>query len=95
MLVIILVQIILLVLWSSLDPWTAERVLNNSLEITEEWRCVSPNGQFVGWIIAEIVYFLLLCGFGLYVVYRTWDMKYSVFESKWILISIYNVRMIS
>lgn len=89
--VVLLVQTILLVLWSSLDTWVAQRIVVDKIELIEEWACVSSRNQITSWLIVEIVYFLALCIFGIFVVYRTWEMKYSVTESKWLLISIYNV----
>lgn len=90
MLIVLVIQIILLVLWSSLDTWIAATVPVNSVELISEWACTSPTGRSTPFLIVEIIYFGALCFFGIYVVYQTWDMKYSVTESKWILISIYN-----
>jgi ABC-type phosphate transport system substrate-binding protein len=89
--IVLLIQLILLTLWSSLDTWEARRISVDKIELIEEWACVSVRGQITSWLIVEIVFFLALCVFGIFVVYRTWEMKYSVMESKWLLISIYNV----
>jgi hypothetical protein len=43
--IVILIQLILLILWSSLDTWVARRVMSNKIELIEEWVCVSSNGQ--------------------------------------------------
>jgi len=86
--IMVVIQIIVLLLWSTIDTWQPSQNQIDSLRRTFTYIC-SSNTNWV-WFGLEIAYFCGLLAFGLYVVYRTWDMKHLVLESKWIAISIYN-----
>jgi hypothetical protein len=85
---IFLAQLVILTLWSSIDTFKPSQSNIDSLRRTFTYVCASKNSWV--WFGLEIAYFAILLSFGLFVVYRTWDMKHLVVESKWIAISIYN-----
>jgi len=86
--IVIGVQIILLVIWSSVDTFASKSYVYDSLNNLGSYQCTSQYNWV--WFGLEIAYFVILLLWGLFVVYRTWDMKGTVRESKWLMISIYN-----
>jgi phosphate transport system substrate-binding protein len=85
---IVFVQVLLLSIWSGVDPWVPKVHDYDPLRGTFTWMCSSQNNWV--WFGLQIGYFSLLLAFGWYVVYRTWDMKHLVVESKYIAVSVYN-----
>jgi len=85
---IILLQIILLVIWSSVDTWKSRLAVSDSLRLEAKWECHS--NDITVWLALEAAYFAVLLLYGLFVVYSTWKIRSSVTEARWVLIAIYN-----
>ena len=85
----LLPQFILLIVWTSYDPYLPVLVNFNTINDTASWKCDS--NVFVVWIWMEVTYFLSLLVFGLWLFSVTWDLKGFFRDSKYIIVCIYNV----
>jgi len=90
--IIVGVQLVILIIWTSVDPWTSIHHNVDILRNNYDFIC-SSNHNWI-WFGIEIAYFGILLCFGFYVVYRSWDMKHLVIESKYLAISVYNSAVI-
>jgi len=88
----VLLQLAVLIVWTLLDPVTAILHVTDELNLIAEWKC-QANYPTV-WLSIEIVLFGLMLLWGIYVVYATWSVKESLRESRWLLISIYNLMLV-
>ena len=86
------VQLIILICWSAIDTLNADRVFPNSIDL--ETRYICRSNITVLWLVLEVVYFIGLLGWGMYVVYRTWKSRAAV-DSRWTLIAVYNSTALS
>jgi len=84
------VQLLLLILWTAIDPLKSTIVFSNTVDLNADYECAS-NHTLV-WLLLELGFFLCLLGWGMYVVYRTWSSRASV-DSRWTLIAVYNTLM--
>lgn len=80
-------------IWTGTDLWEAKRIVTDNIELIDELACVSRTGALTAWLIVEIVFLAGMCVFASFVVYRTWEMKQSVSESKFILLYSYFVLL--
>jgi hypothetical protein len=85
------VQIVILSVWTATDTLDAELSIMSDIERTASWVCKSKNMWL--WIGLEIGFFVCLLCYGILVVYQTWDLKSRFAESKWLLVSIYNLLL--
>lgn len=90
--VIVGVQVVLLIIWVSVDPWVPTHSGVDTLRGTYTYICSSKNNWV--WFGLEIGFFASLLLFGLYVVYRSWDMKHLIIESKYLAVTVYNSLVI-
>lgn len=86
------VQLVLLIIWTSVDPWTSTHNQIDTLRSTYTYICSSKRNWI--WFGLEIGFFASLLIFGLYVVYRSWDMKHLIIESKYLAVTVYNALVI-
>jgi len=88
---VIFTNILILLLWSTIDPLLPEWRNESTTELTGYYTCSSH--QIVPWIVLEVVYFLFLLCFGVYVIYNTWSFQREVLlvETRWVLLALYNV----
>lgn len=93
MVVVAVVQLVILAIWTGVDRWESRRIITDNVELVDELMCVSRNGGLMGWLVVEIVFLGGMCLFASFVVYRTWEMKQSVSESKFILLYSYFVML--
>lgn len=80
-------QIIILVCWSAIDTWESRIQSSNEIDLTGRYECRSDHSLV--WLLLELGFFLLLLGWGIYVVYATWSNRAAV-DSRWTLIAVYN-----
>lgn len=90
--VIVGIQIVLLIIWTSIDPWQPIHSNVDDLRGTYTYICSSKHNWI--WFGLEIGFFASLLLFGLYVVYRSWDMKHLIIESKYLAVTVYNSLVI-
>jgi len=82
----LVIQLIILVVWQIVDPFTLHTNVVDPINLIIEDSCSSSYGDV--WYGIQIAYFSSLLIFGLIVVYFTWSVALS--ETKWMMISIYN-----
>jgi len=82
----LLVQLIILIVWQSTDPFTLKTKLIDNINLKVTDFCTSENNNV--WFGLEIAYFSILLIIGMLVVYFTW--KVALNETKFMLITIYN-----
>eukprot|EP01102_Stenamoeba_stenopodia_P002994 TRINITY_DN1292_c0_g1_i1.p1 TRINITY_DN1292_c0_g1~~TRINITY_DN1292_c0_g1_i1.p1 ORF type:complete len:747 (-),score=124.36 TRINITY_DN1292_c0_g1_i1:183-2423(-) len=87
----ILIQVILLIVWTSVDPLKAELSVINEIERTASWVCKGDNVWV--WLGLEIGFFVCLIIYGIFVIYAIWRTD-KVKNAKWMLMSIYNFLII-
>jgi hypothetical protein len=85
------VQVVILSVWTATDTLEAELSIISDYERTASWVCKSSSMWL--WIGLEIGFFVLLLCYGIMIVYYTWDLKSRFAESKWLLVSIYNLLL--
>jgi len=68
--VILAAQIVLLIIWTSVDPWLPQIVVSDPLNRVGYTVCASNNTYI--WFLAEAVLYLAVCIYGLFVLYSTW-----------------------
>ena len=88
----IAIQVLILVLWSSIDTYKSTFEMVDALSLDVYYACRSENETI--WGIIEILYFLALVLWGASVVYSTWTLKGRIYSSRWMLIHLYNVIMV-
>ena len=81
------VQITLNIIWSAVDTLKSRRRFPNTIDLESRYVCASD--KTIVWLLLELAYFLGLLGWGMYVVYRTWQSRAAV-DSRWTLIAVYN-----
>lgn len=90
--VLVVLQIIILIVWTSTDALSASLTLRSDIDREYAWVCKSDNMWL--WIGLEIAFFAVMLCYGLFVVYNTWEIKANFSEGKWILITIYNLFLL-
>ena len=83
------VQIVILIVQISVDPLDSVLSTIDKVERTASWVCKSSDTWI--WVGLEIGYLVFMLIYGLWVVYRTWDLKAKFGEARWLLMSIYNM----
>lgn len=71
--VLVLAQLVILIVWSAVDPFRSTRVTVNAIDLTVNYVCTA-NTPWI-WMGIEIGYFALLLVWGVYLLYRTWDIS--------------------
>jgi hypothetical protein len=90
--IITLLQIALLICWSSIDHLSASLRTINDLDLVYAWECDCDNwGLWMGLEIALVAVLLL---FLLVTMYVAWKFSASILAHKYIVMSIYNLIMI-
>uniref|UniRef100_A0A6B2L020 G-protein coupled receptors family 3 profile domain-containing protein n=1 Tax=Arcella intermedia TaxID=1963864 RepID=A0A6B2L020_9EUKA len=82
----LLIQIVLLVVWTVVDPYISVVQVTNQVDYVGSYACDST--YLSTWLIIECIFFLILLIFGLYCVVYTW--KILTTKSRWLLMCIYN-----
>jgi len=82
------IQLIVEIVWSAADPFRSVLVPVSTVQLTSSYECTS--NTFWVWAGLEIAYYALLLLWGVFLLYRTWDLKNDVGESRWLLIGVYN-----
>jgi len=90
----VVVDIILLTIWSSVDPYSPEFVVVDDTALLGLWQCHSDRTAV--WMSFQI---LLLSGmiiFGIVVIYQTWTFSNQnvVLETRWVLMALYNIILV-
>jgi len=78
--------------WSATDPYNSTQVVVDNIDLQAQWVCGS-NLQAL-WGALLIIYFAALFGWGLYVVYDLWNIRRAASDTRWLLISIYNLVLV-
>jgi len=87
---ILAINLLILILWQSIDPYTNVEYLSDSLELIGEWKCSS--NHMAAWIILEAVFTMAILVWGLFVIYKTWSFKQAMLsETRWVFLALYNV----
>jgi len=86
-----LIQVVILIIWSSISPYASSFVLTDSLNLIGEYQCSTP---FWGYYIIELCYIAALAGYGIFVIYNAWNLSSQANQVKWILITTYNYVLI-
>jgi phosphate transport system substrate-binding protein len=89
----VLAQVIILIVWSAVDPFSSIQVTVSQVDVTAGYQCSSNNIWI--WAGLEIGFYALLLIWGVYLLYATWDIKQEVGESRWLLIAVYNVIIVT
>jgi len=89
---VIILQAILLIIWTLWDPWTPEKVFSDNINNIFEWRCNCEFGYV--WFGIEFIFFGCLCVWGTFVVYTAWDWHQIRMQTRWLLISVYNLILV-
>lgn len=89
-----ILQVILLICWSTIDPFNSTLTVIDDVDLTSSWVCKSDNTWI--WIGIEIGYFACLFIYGLTVCLISWDKdnQHNLSDGKWTLIMIYNVVIV-
>jgi len=94
LLTFVVADIVLLSIWSLVDPYHAEFIVVSDADLIGSWKCSS---LYLGaWLGLQI---LLLSGmiiFGIMVIYQTWTFSNQnvVLETRWVLMALYNVVLV-
>jgi len=90
-----LVNFIILIVWSVIDPYSPRFILDSDpllqVNLMGSWACKSNN--LVTWMVAESMFYLVLLIWGVFVIYQTWALSSKRglnLETKWVLIAFYN-----
>ena len=87
----VLLQLLLLIVWTAVDPFQRIVVSVSDLDITTTQQCSCS----VPWVwLLEIALFSVVLLWGVVATYSTWQLKEEVGESKWNLILVYNVIVV-
>jgi hypothetical protein len=87
--IIVGIQLVLLILWSSTDPFESVPRVDDNLDLLSSYHCQAKE-EIIGWAI-EIIYFGLLLIWGLWLAFKTQNVKANYNESRSIVFSIYNL----
>jgi len=85
------IQIVILIVWSAVDPYATEFVVTDPINLIGEYACDTP---FWGYYIIELGYIAILAGYGIFVIYQAWNLSSQANQVKWILITTYNYIMV-
>jgi len=86
-LIIASIQVVILIIRSSVSPYASEFVITDPVNLIGEYACGTP---FWGYYIIELVYIVILAGYGIFVIYQAWNLSSQANQVKWILITTYN-----
>eukprot|EP00456_Euglypha_rotunda_P038381 TRINITY_DN2950_c0_g1_i14.p1 TRINITY_DN2950_c0_g1~~TRINITY_DN2950_c0_g1_i14.p1 ORF type:complete len:808 (-),score=63.28 TRINITY_DN2950_c0_g1_i14:339-2456(-) len=88
---VIFTNFLLLVIWSAVDPFRAHFHISDEVQLTGYWSCTCNN--MIPWLTLELIFFLSVLCFGVYVIYNTWSFQRRALltETRWVLLALYNV----
>lgn len=86
------VQMIILILWEAINPFTSATIYRDSINLITERTCQGNN--VLWWLLAELIYVLSLLGFGIYVIYLAWDLRGHASETRGLFIATYNMVLL-
>jgi len=88
---VILTNIFILMIWSIVDPFSAKFIVTNEVELEGYYTCSCNHAA--PWLTLELLFFLFLLCFGIYVIYNTWSFQRQALlkETRWVLLALYNV----
>eukprot|EP01126_Amoeba_proteus_P044086 TRINITY_DN487_c0_g1_i3.p1 TRINITY_DN487_c0_g1~~TRINITY_DN487_c0_g1_i3.p1 ORF type:complete len:558 (-),score=69.63 TRINITY_DN487_c0_g1_i3:158-1831(-) len=86
--IVFMIQVVIDIIWQTVDPYSSRLVPQDDFQLLAEWQCQSDSLAL--WII-ELVFMVLVCFYGVIQIYRSWSITSRINQSKWILLSLYNV----
>jgi hypothetical protein len=88
---VISTNLILVTVWSVVDPYSAQFKVVDTLNLNGRWFCTS--NYLTVWLILEFIFLMGLICFGVYVIYYTWSFQRQalIAETRWVLIALYNI----
>jgi len=88
---IFLLDLILLIFWTTFDTWTATLVPTDPLNFEAKWHCYSHKTYI--WMSVQTLGIFAILLWGLFVIYQTWSFhqKSMLRETRWVLLTLYNV----
>lgn len=87
---ILAIQLVILVIWHAVDPYRPVLIVLDEFELTAEWQCASDTLALWG---VEVAYIALVVLYGVAQIYRSWSIASRINQSRWILLSLYNVML--
>eukprot|EP01127_Copromyxa_protea_P015314 TRINITY_DN4389_c0_g1_i1.p1 TRINITY_DN4389_c0_g1~~TRINITY_DN4389_c0_g1_i1.p1 ORF type:complete len:320 (-),score=49.92 TRINITY_DN4389_c0_g1_i1:98-1057(-) len=88
LLVIVCVQLAILIIWQSVDPFRSVLVTYDFDNLTGAYECASDSLGMWG---AEVGFLAIIVLYGMMEIYLAWNLPSQTNQSKWILFSLYNV----
>eukprot|EP01124_Arcella_intermedia_P005822 TRINITY_DN13424_c0_g1_i1.p1 TRINITY_DN13424_c0_g1~~TRINITY_DN13424_c0_g1_i1.p1 ORF type:complete len:620 (-),score=108.98 TRINITY_DN13424_c0_g1_i1:60-1919(-) len=85
--IVLAIQFVILIVWTLVDPMELTYSVVDPWERTISRNCAS--GATRMWYGIQMAFAVVLLGFGVYVVYSTWNMRKKVDDSRMIATSIY------
>jgi len=94
LLVFIIVDVILLMIWTFVDPYEPKFLLVDNADLVGAWYCTSNNLRL--WLTLQLVLLSGMIVFGIMVIYQTWTWSNEnvVLETRWVLIALYNIVLV-
>jgi len=88
---VIFTNLLILTIWSAVDPLSPFFVVVDEEALTGYYTCTS--NDMATWATLELIFFLSLLLFGIYVIYNTWSFQRQTLlvETRWVLLALYNV----
>jgi len=88
---VVFTNLIILTIWSAADPLSPSFVVVDEEALTGYYTCTSHH--MLTWTLLELMFFLSLLLFGIYVIYNTWSFQRQTLlvETRWVLLALYNV----
>jgi len=86
--VILTAQLVILIIWQSVDPYRSTIEVLDSFNLVGEYHCIMNTLGFWG---VEGVFIAIIVTYGVLQLYLSWEMVGNIGLSKWILFSLYNV----
>eukprot|EP01127_Copromyxa_protea_P021905 TRINITY_DN7652_c0_g1_i2.p1 TRINITY_DN7652_c0_g1~~TRINITY_DN7652_c0_g1_i2.p1 ORF type:complete len:364 (-),score=38.43 TRINITY_DN7652_c0_g1_i2:35-994(-) len=90
--VIVIVQLLILAVWQSVDPFRSVTVVYDSDNLTGAYECASDS---LGFWAVEVAFLAIIVIYGMIEIYQAWNLPSQTNQSKWILFSLYNTIIVA
>ena len=92
MCIAILIQLIIMLCWTEIDPYSSSKRSEDNLNQIFSWECRSEDSWI--WFGLEIAFFAIMISFMMITVYFVWKFSADLPGHKYTVMSIYNLVMI-
>jgi len=87
----VLVQVIILVIWSAADHYRRCQFVYSSLDFEDDAECTC--NYLAVWLGLLISHIGILLAWSMFVIYLTWSINNQVGSSRWLVMSVYNILL--